>query len=137
VADPYDRSIPTVVRDLLAQIGGLMRNEGKLARAELSEKVGQFRSGLVLALVGTVMALPALTILLGGVAGLLARTGLSIEMSALLVGAAILLLSAILLGVAIGRMKAVSFVPTKTLNQLRRDAAVVNIVRPSHEQRAA
>jgi hypothetical protein len=137
VADSSDRSLPIVFSDLLTQIGALMQNEGRLARAELSEKVGQFKAGLVLALAGAILALPAVTILCAGIAGLIARTGLTIEVSALLTGAAVLLLSAILLAVAIRRMQAVSFVPTKTLNQLRRDAAVVNLVRTSHEQRAA
>jgi hypothetical protein len=132
-----DRPLTALVSDLFSRMGGLLRNEGELARVEIAEKANQLKSALIVAAIGVLLGLPAITIVLDGIAATLVRLGLDPDIAALIVGGVVLAISAILLWVAMRRLAAVSFVPTRTLNQLRRDVAVVNVVRQSHEQRAA
>jgi hypothetical protein len=123
-APHLNRSIPEVFGDLIAQLTTLLRKEGQLARTEVSEKIAHVASGLGLAMVGTVLAVPALVILLEAIVAALMRTGMSMSLAALIVGGVALAIGIILLMVGIGRLKASNLVPEKTLHQLQRDAQV-------------
>ena len=50
-----NRSIPEVAGDVLHQFTTLLRKEGQLARAELSEKVSHAGYGIALAIFGAVL----------------------------------------------------------------------------------
>jgi hypothetical protein len=121
---PYNRSISTIVTDLLGQLATLMRKEGQLARVEMSEKISQVALGLALIIAGAVLLMPALVILLeAAVAGVM-KAGFAAHWSALMVGGGVLLLGLIFALVGVNRLKAKNLMPNKTINQLQRDAAV-------------
>jgi hypothetical protein len=74
MTSPFDersRSIPGIVIDLIGQFTTLLRQESKLARAEISENLNRALTGVVMAVAAAVLLIPALVILLlAGVYGL-------------------------------------------------------------------
>lgn len=123
-ASASSRSIPDILSDLITQFTVLVRKEGQLARAELSEKVNQVSAGLVLVVIGAVLLMPALVVLLEAAVAGLEQAGLAPYWSALIVGGVVLLIGFILLLIGINRLKAENLLPEKTINQLQEDAAM-------------
>ena len=134
---PLGRPIGDLLGDLLSQFQRLIRTEYLIARAEVGENLGKIRAGAVLLVVGAVLLLPALTILLWGIAQLLTRAGLAQDIATLLVGAVAVIVGTIVLMTGIGRVQSVNLMPEKTLTNLQRDAAAVNHGTHQHERAAA
>jgi hypothetical protein len=125
MATPNQRSMPEIIGDLFAQLTILLRKEAQLARAEVSENMTGLAGGLGVMVAGAVLLIPALVILLqAAVAALTDSGGLAPYWSALIVGGIVLIVGLILLSVGIGRLKAGSIVPSRTVHQLQRDAEV-------------
>jgi uncharacterized membrane protein YqjE len=136
--EPQSRSISDILASLARQVTGLIRNEGQLARAEISEKIDKLTGGAVMIGAGAVLVLPALVILLQALVVALAERGWSPALAALLVGAATLALGAMLCVIGLNRLKAVSLIPQKTLNQIQQDVAAATETRYEHDvERAA
>jgi hypothetical protein len=118
------RPITDILRDLLAQITALMRNEGELARAEMNEKIDQATRAVVLMVAGAVLLIPALVILLAaGVAAIMAA-GLEPYWAALIVGGAAFIVG---LALVLGGKSSISLrnlAPRRTMDHLRRDVSV-------------
>jgi uncharacterized membrane protein YqjE len=133
------RSVPDILSDLLTQFTALVSTESRLARAEMSEKIGQVAGGLVLIVGGAVLLMPALVVLLQAAVAALVQAGLAPPLSSLIVGGVVLVIGLILLMVGLNRLKAEKMVPRKTIHQLQEDASVAKRqVRPEHDyQRAA
>jgi hypothetical protein len=119
-----ERTVPGILTDLLTQFTQLLRTEGELARAELSEKVNQVGMGLTLVVGGAVLLIPALVVLLGAAVAALERAGYAPQWAALIVGGAALVIGLVLLMIGINRLKAESLMPRKTMRQLREDTSV-------------
>jgi len=119
-----NRPITDIFRDLLAQLTSLVRTEGELARAEMSEKVDQAARGLMLMVGGAVLLIPALVILLGAAVAAIMDTGLEPYWAALIVGGAALVLGVILMIIGKSSVKLNNLAPSKTMHQLRRDVSV-------------
>ena len=120
----YDRTIPEVLADLLGQLTILLRKEGQLVRAEISEKIAQMGTGVALVIAGAVLLMPALVILLeAGVAGI-EQAGIAPHWAWLIVGGGAVLIGLILVMVGVNRLKAEKLVPKKTIHQLQEDASV-------------
>jgi len=120
----YGRSFPQLFTDVVNQVTGLFRTEMQLARTEMSEKVGQAVSAIVMVIVGAVLIIPALVILLqAGVAALIDQ-GFSPAASALIVGGAALIIGVILALIGVNRLKAENLAPSRTFDQLQRESAV-------------
>jgi hypothetical protein len=139
MAFPYSRSVPDILKDLLAQFTDLVRMEGQLARAEVSEKINRTAGGLVLVMIGAVLLIPALVVLLEAAVAALMRSGMAALWAALIVGGVALLIGIVLLLVGAARFKAKNLMPSRTVTQLQQDIAVAkHQMRQGHdEQRAA
>jgi hypothetical protein len=124
MAFTYDRSIPEIIGDVLGQAGALLRKEGQLARAELSEKMGEAGVALSLVAGGVVLAIPALVILLQSAVSALSAAGLSPSLSALIVGGLAIVLAIALAMVGMSRLKVERLTPKRTLRQLQKDAGL-------------
>ena len=118
------RPIPEIFTDLIAQVTNLVRKEGQLARAEISEKAGKALSGMAMILLGSVLLIPALVILLQAAIAGLVQNGMEPAIAALLVGGATFIIGMILGLVGWSLAKPASLVPGKTIDQLKRDAEV-------------
>jgi Putative Actinobacterial Holin-X, holin superfamily III len=118
------RPISAIFVDLANQFTALIRKEGQLARAEMSEKIGEIGVALGLVVGGAVLLIPALVILLQAAVAGLAAAGLAVGWASLIIGGAALLIGLALLAVGINRLKTSRLVPSRTIEQLQRDAAV-------------
>jgi hypothetical protein len=128
-----DRSLPDIFIDLFHQLTALLRNEGQLARVELSEKLDKVIGAGVVLGAGALLLLPGLLLLLDAVAAFLVEGGMRPSIAALITGGGALLIGAILLMVGLNRLKAVRLVPNKALRQIQQDVAVVKEARQEHE----
>jgi len=133
------RAITDIFSDLLDQMMTLLRKEGQLARAEISEKVTQVAGGLALIVGGAVLLIPALVILLEAAVSALVENGLLPQpWSALVVGGAALLIGLILALLGMSSLKAKTLVPKRTIHQLQRDLKVAKQqTRTNNEQQRA
>ena len=129
------RSLPDIFSDLVAQFTSLLQKEGQLARAELSENIGKAAMGLGFVIGGAVLLIPALVVLLdAAVAAITERGHLAPYWSALIVGGAVLILGLVLLAFGTSRLRPSNMLPTRTMQQLQRDASVAKAqFEESHE----
>ena len=135
--DANNRSLPDLLMHLVRQVTDLIRSEGQLARAELSEKVEKLTGAGIMIGVGAVLLLPALVILLQAAVAALIEAGWSQGLAALVVGAAAIALGGVLCAIGVQQLKAVSLVPQKTIRQIQEDVAVATETRNSDVERAA
>jgi hypothetical protein len=133
------RTVPELFTSVVSQLADLMRTEGQLARAEISEKMTLAATGLGLIVGGAILLMPALVVLLEAAVVALVDNGIAPYWAALIVGGACLLLGLILLLTGVSWLRAGRLVPGKTIHQLQRDAATARSqVRPDYvEKRAA
>lgn len=120
-----ERSLGTVLSDLLTEVTALFRTEIRLARAEMSDKVSQMGTGIGLAVAGGLLLFAGFLALLVTAVGGLMKAGLPLWLSALIVGGVTLIIGAIALWLGLSRLKAGELAPKRTVHQLERDAAVV------------
>jgi Putative Actinobacterial Holin-X, holin superfamily III len=133
------RSVPELFTSVVSQLADLMRTEGQLARAEISEKMTLAATGLGLIVGGAILMMPALVVLLEAAVAALVDNGIAPYWAALIVGGACFVLGLILLLIGVSWLRAGKLVPDKTIHQLQRDAATARSqVRTDHvEKRAA
>ena len=112
-------SISKLVADLTHETTDLVRKEAELARVETANAVARLEAGLLsMALGGGVAGMGLLFLLAAAVLGIdLALHAL--WLSTLIVGAAVVLVGAVLL--ALGRRNLAHLAPERTLRSLRRD----------------
>jgi hypothetical protein len=114
---------PELLTSLVTQMTELMRTEGQLARAEISEKMTLATTGLGLIVGGAILLMPALVVLLEAAVAALVESGLAPYWSALAIGGACFIIGLILLLIGVRWLRAGKFIPDKTIHQLQRDAA--------------
>jgi Putative Actinobacterial Holin-X, holin superfamily III len=133
------RSVPELFTSVVSQLADLMRTEGQLARAEISEKMTLAATGLGLIVGGAILMMPALVVLLEAAVAALVDNGIAPYWAALIVGGTCFVLGLILLLIGVSWLRAGKLVPDKTIHQLQRDAATARSqVRTDHvEKRAA
>ena len=120
-----DRSLPEIFSDLIAQFTRLLQKEGQLARAEVSENIGKAETGLGFVVGVAVLLIPALVVLLdAAVAEITERGHIAPYWSALIVGGVVLIVGLLLLVVGASRLRPSNMIPTRTMQQLQRDASV-------------
>ena len=134
----HERSLGDIIGNLFHQTTTLIRNESQLARAELSEKIDKLIGAVIIVGLGAVLLLPALVILFEAAVAALIQGGMRPALAALIVGGVTLIIGIALFFAGLNRLKALNFVPNKTLRQLQQDVAVAKETRPHHDvQRAA
>jgi len=119
------RSISALLGDALLQLGGLVQNEVRLARAELSQKVSQAGTGIAFLGAAAVVMIPALVMLLIGFALWLAQNGFSPAASHLTAAAAGAVVSVVLAMIGMNCLKSEKLAPKVTMKELGRDVASV------------
>src|SRR5258705_11169148 len=117
------RNVPELFTSVVGQLADLMRTEGQLARAEISEKMTLAATGLGLIVGGAILLMPALVVLLEAAVAALVDNGIAPYWAALLVGGACLLLGLILLLIGGRWLRASKLLPDKTIHQLQAEPA--------------
>ena len=120
-----NKSAGGILSDAMQNVSGLVRNEVDLARAEVSENVT--RAGVALGMIAAsaIVALVALNVLVAAVVAALAEAGLDAGWAALIVGALLGVLAYVLLNKGTNDLKLSSLAPTRTVKNVKRDAAAV------------
>lgn len=123
--EPTNKSAATLLSEAMSNVSGLVRNEVDLARAEISENMD--KAGVALGLIAgaAVIALVALNVLAGALVAALTEAGLDPGWSALIVGAVLALVAYGLMSKGLNDLKLSSLAPTRTVKNVRRDAAAV------------
>lgn len=117
-----DRSVSTLIRELMLELVALVQNEAALAKTEVSEKVSQLQSGLVSLVL-------AILLLLVGLIGLMdaAIYGLAnvwpMWLSALVIGGGIGVVGLIALAIGQRNLKARNLTLDRTTDEFRKDAS--------------
>jgi hypothetical protein len=115
----------SLLAEITAGLGRLVRGELSLARAEATEGLKAAGSGLVKIAVAAVVALVGLNVLAGAAVAGLAAAGLGPAWAALVVGGGLCLVA---LGLALAGRAALrlrGILPNRALRGLRRDAEAV------------
>jgi hypothetical protein len=118
----YSRPVSEIFSDVVRHFTVLVRREAQLARVEMSEKIGDAAMGLGLLIGGAVLLIPALVILFQSAVAALVDAGFATVWASLIVGgiAAVIGIALLLFGAA--QLRAARPVPTRTIEQLQRDA---------------
>jgi hypothetical protein len=119
------RSLPELLSTLVTEMSTLFRQEIRLAKTETTENIGKAAGALGMLAAAGVILLPGLVILLQAAAALLVANGMEPPSALLVVSLITIAIGGSLLFVAMGRLKASSFMPDRTMEQVRRDATVV------------
>lgn len=119
------KSAGGILSDAMQNVSGLVRNEVDLARAEVSENVT--RAGVALGMIAAsaIVALVALNVLVAAIVAALTEAGLDAGWAALIVGALLGVLAYVLLNKGTNDLKLSSLAPTRTVKNVKRDAAAV------------
>lgn len=122
---PDPRQAPGLIVDTLRNFSDLMQTELHLAKAEVSENVSRAGMGIAFFAVAALLALTALNVLVGALVAYLATTGLSAGTAAVIVGGVILAIAVLLVIAGKSRLSATALQPSRTMNNLKRDAIAV------------
>lgn len=120
-----DRGIGTVFSELIGEIGALIRNEIRLAKTEMAEKLRSMAIGLALTVAGLFLLVLALVFLLQAAVGGLMLLGLNFALASLIVAVIAILVAGAVVWLGIGRLKVGRISDSKTAQQMKRDAATV------------
>ncbi|HVR68373.1 MAG TPA: phage holin family protein [Verrucomicrobiae bacterium] len=119
-----NKSLSELLSDAANNLNALVRNEVRLARAEFAAKVSRAAVGLAILVAGVAMIGAAMVLVLLALAGWLVEMGLSQPAAYLIAGLSGAAIGACLARIAVSRLKADGIAPTRTIEQLHRDALV-------------
>jgi uncharacterized membrane protein YqjE len=119
-----DRSIRSLLADLVAGVNTLIRQELRLAQVESSENLSHVLNGLLGILAGLLVALTALLVLVQALVVALANV-MPPAYAALLVGSVLAIIACVLIQIGQSRVKVGSLVPERTLESLGQARASV------------
>jgi hypothetical protein len=121
---PEDRSIGELLKELANETSMLVRQEMKLASAEMTHKVAYAGRQVAYIAAGGLLAVVALLTLVGALVFGLA-TMIPLWKSALLVGAILTVISVIAAWKGVAALRDMSMVPKKTIESIREDKQLV------------
>lgn len=115
----------TLLSDVIASLGRLVRGELRLARAEAAEGVKSAVMGLVKIVLAVIVALVGLNVLAAAAVAALAEAGLGPTWAAVVVGAGLCLIGLILAYSGKAALKLKGIWPDRAMRGFRRDAEAV------------
>lgn len=122
--DKDSRSIPSLLSDLVQQLSSLVQTEGKLLRSELTESAHKVGNGAMEVAAGALLLLASLIVLLQALIVALTNLGLDPAWASLLVGVVVAVIGVVLVRRGTTNMSPSELAPTRTTDQLRKDAAL-------------
>ena len=112
-------SLVNNVKSLTRDTADLVSAEIRLAKAEVSEKIDQARSGLVAIIAGLLITFIALMVLVQALVVALANV-MSAEMAALVVGVGLLAIGLLVVKLGADYLKPENLAPRRTMREARR-----------------
>jgi uncharacterized membrane protein YqjE len=120
-----NRSLAELLSAGLTQLSSLVQTEVRLAKAELSLRASQAATGAALLAGAALLLIPSLVLILMALAAWLEHLGLPAAVADLLGGVAGLVVSVVIALAGRQRLDPKTLTPTRTLQQLHRDAVAV------------
>lgn len=115
-----EKSISTLLTDIASDAATLVRQELRLAQAEISEKVQQAQIGALSLMTGLLVAFSALLILLQALV-LALSTVMPAWMASIIVGGAMAIVAFVLLKLGQNKLAAKNLIPARSLRAARDD----------------
>lgn len=109
----------------VAQSADLLQTEFRLARAELAEKLGALRVGLILMAIGAILLIVSLGMLLQALVGALIAAGVSPPAAILLVAGGTAVIGLVLFLMGQKRLEPTALAPDRTIDSLAADSRMV------------
>ena len=122
---PEHESTLGLANEAVSHVTHLLRGEVDLIRAEVQENLNKAMSAVGMIVGGIVFILIALNVLAAALVAGLAEFGLDAGWSALIVGAVLAVIGAILAMTGKNRLKLASLAPTRSAKNVRRDTEAV------------
>lgn len=121
------KGIGDLLRELIATVGTLFRQEVELAKAELSEKASRAGSAVVVMAIGGLLAFAGLIVLLQALVIWLSEgpPGLSPALAALIVGGGVIVIGVALALYAKRALNPANLAPNRTTASLKQDVELV------------
>lgn len=116
-----DRSLGDLFGDLARDMGTLVSQEMTLARTELTEKASQVGKDLAMLAVGGLVAYAGLLAIIAAIIFLMADRGVPLWISALIVGALVAGIGALLVQRGITALRRQDFAPRQTIESIKDD----------------
>ena len=121
-----DKPIGALLQDAAADVASIVKNETRLAQTEIKENLHQAVNGAIAALLGAVVLIPALTLVLLALAYALDEYDVAPRWVAALIAAGVgAAIGAVLLARAKSALKPAALAPTRTADNLKRDAQLI------------
>jgi len=119
------RPLTSVLTEIISELAYLVQTEVRLAKTEMSEKLGVLVSGATMLGAAAILLLAGLFVLLLGAVHWLAIAGVDPRWGYLIVGGAVLLvgIGAVLKGMR--NLKGSALAPSRTIAQVRSDISVI------------
>ena len=114
-----DRTIGTVIQEIMSSVQEILRGEVRLAKAEIREELGKFTWAAIFLVAAALLALFALGLLLAAAVLALISAGLPGWGAALLVGILVLLIAGGLYFVGRGKLADIHPKPEKTIENVK------------------
>jgi len=117
--------VVTLTTAAFSQTADLLQAEFRLARAELGEKMADFRAALVMMLIGAIFLIAALGMVLQALVSVLIAAGLSPAVAILLVAGGAAVIGVVLFLMGQKRLNPEELAPDRTIHSLSRDTRMV------------
>ncbi|TMV07421.1 phage holin family protein [Arenibacterium halophilum] len=118
-------STGSLLSDAMTHVSSLVRGEVDLARAEIDQNLRRAGTAIGLLVAAVVISLTALNVLAAAVVSGLAEAGIPAGWAALIVGAGLGIVAAIMASKGTKDLSLSSLAPTRTAKNLKRDAHAV------------
>jgi hypothetical protein len=117
-----DRSLGELFGDLARDTGTLVRQEVQLAQTEMTQKASRVARDAGVLVAGGLVAYAGFLVLLGALTLGLVAAGMDSWLAALLVGAVVAIVGAVLVQRGLGALKREELAPRQTVETLKEDA---------------
>ena len=125
-ARTHARSTPELANDVLNDVTLLLKSEGELARAEINSSINHAMAGVASLLVAVGIIIAGLTVVIVAIGtGLATWFDMTLWLGLLIAGGIALAIGAVLIGSAKAALKPENLAPTRTAENLKKDAQVV------------
>jgi len=120
-SQPEDRSLGDLFSDLTRDTATLVRQEVTLAKTELTDKASKVGKDVAFLAMGGLVAYAGMVAIIFGLIFLINALGLSLWVSALLVGLVVAAVGGALVSKGLGELKKIDPVPRQTVESLKED----------------
>lgn len=122
MSDRTTETTPNLLSDAMTHVSSLVRSEVDLARAEVDQNLKRAGAAIGMLAAAVVIALTALNVLTGAIVAGLAEAGIEPGWAAFIVGVVLAAIAAFLASKGSNDLKLSSIAPTRTAENIRRDA---------------